>query len=179
MRAVIEKGLVVDIDDNHAMRGEPTVVLAAPVTLDNKGYYMGVAVRQANNLDKLYHIHEAALIEQGKGDHPATKTEPLQAEPSPDGHPSIYSILDSIRKYNRESVDLSENDVQFSTRGQTETEEFKRWFGSSKVVDEEGNPLIVYHGTDAAFNAFDMTKGRANMDIQGAFFSPYIEDAQG
>lgn len=71
---------------------------------------------------------------------------------------------------------------QFSNRDtadQTETPEFKRWFGDSKVVDEDGRPLIVYHGTDADFNTFDMSKGRANMDIQGAFFSPYIEDAQG
>ena len=26
---------------------------------------------------------------------------------------------------------------------------FKRWFGNSKVVDAEGNPLVVYHGTRA------------------------------
>jgi len=30
---------------------------------------------------------------------------------------------------------------------QTETPEFKRWFGDSKVVDEHGKPLVVYHGT--------------------------------
>lgn len=29
----------------------------------------------------------------------------------------------------------------------TETEAFKRWFGDSKVVDENGEPLVVYHGT--------------------------------
>jgi hypothetical protein len=29
---------------------------------------------------------------------------------------------------------------------QTETPEFKKWFGDSKVVDESGKPLIVYHG---------------------------------
>ncbi len=144
VRDVIENGLVVDIDDNHAMRGEPTVVLAAPVTLDGKGYYMGVAVRQANNMDKLYHIHEAALIEQEKGDHPATKTEPLQAEPSPDGHPSIYSILDSIRKYNTGD---EESFIQKSAREQTETDAFKRWFSGSKIVNDDGTPKIMYHGT--------------------------------
>ena len=32
--------------------------------------------------------------------------------------------------------------------------EFKRWFGESKVVDAEGNPLVVYHGTNADFNSF-------------------------
>lgn len=34
-----------------------------------------------------------------------------------------------------------------STVAQTETPEFKRWFGNSKVVDDKGNPLVVYHGT--------------------------------
>jgi len=36
----------------------------------------------------------------------------------------------------------------------TDTHEFKNWFGSSKVVDEEGNPLVVYHGTYCDFNRF-------------------------
>lgn len=49
----------------------------------------------------------------------------------------------------------------------------------SKVVDENGEPLVVYHGTDAKFNVFDRTKTRANMDIQGMFFSPWDIDAQG
>ena len=62
---------------------------------------------------------------------------------------------------------------------QIETKQFKHWFGKSKVVDDAGQPLIVYHGSDAEFDVFDMSKGRANMDIQGAFFSPYEEDAAG
>ena len=28
----------------------------------------------------------------------------------------------------------------------TSTQEFRRWFGDSKVVDENGEPLVVYHG---------------------------------
>lgn len=38
---------------------------------------------------------------------------------------------------------------------QTMTPEFKRWFGDSKVVDEQGRPLVVYHGTNADFSEFD------------------------
>ncbi len=30
---------------------------------------------------------------------------------------------------------------------QQDTPEFKKWFGDSKVVDSEGKPLVVYHGT--------------------------------
>jgi replication initiation and membrane attachment protein DnaB len=37
---------------------------------------------------------------------------------------------------------------------QTETENFKRWFGDSKVVDAQGKPLVVYHGTERDFDAF-------------------------
>jgi GGDEF domain-containing protein len=37
---------------------------------------------------------------------------------------------------------------------QTDTPEFRRWFGDSKVVDEAGKPLVVYHGTDADFDTF-------------------------
>jgi hypothetical protein len=31
---------------------------------------------------------------------------------------------------------------------------FAEWFGDSKVVDSEGNPLTVYHGTSSAFDEF-------------------------
>lgn len=40
----------------------------------------------------------------------------------------------------------------------TETQAFKNWFGNSKVVDENGNPLVVYHGTNADFDTFDKSK---------------------
>ena len=41
---------------------------------------------------------------------------------------------------------------------QTETAAFKKWFDGSKVVDENGEPLVVYHGTNADFNIFDKEK---------------------
>lgn len=37
---------------------------------------------------------------------------------------------------------------------QTTTTEFRRWFGDSKVVDVEGKPLVVYHGTADEFDEF-------------------------
>jgi hypothetical protein len=36
----------------------------------------------------------------------------------------------------------------------TESPEFKNWFGESKVVDENGAPQVVYHGTAGNFEAF-------------------------
>lgn len=46
-------------------------------------------------------------------------------------------------------------------RGQTETPEFKAWFGNSKVVDEKGKPKVVYsgHGNTNLFGSkFDIKK---------------------
>lgn len=52
----------------------------------------------------------------------------------------------------------SGNDVQQSARDLPETEAFKRWFGDSEVVDEDNNPLVVYHATSAEFTTFDKSK---------------------
>jgi hypothetical protein len=38
---------------------------------------------------------------------------------------------------------------------QMETPEFKAWFGDSKVTNENGEPLVVYHSTDNMFTVFD------------------------
>lgn len=40
----------------------------------------------------------------------------------------------------------SDVDILFKTESQTETPAFKRWFGDSKVVDQDGNPQRVSHG---------------------------------
>lgn len=37
-------------------------------------------------------------------------------------------------------------------------ENFANWFGYSHVVDESGNPVVLYHGTDADFDEFDPGK---------------------
>ena len=56
---------------------------------------------------------------------------------------------------------------------QTDTPEFKRWFGVSKVVDESGNPMRVYHETTAERDAgigergFDTSKAFARASDEG------------
>jgi hypothetical protein len=65
---------------------------------------------------------------------------------------------------------------------------FKGWFGESKVVDEKGKPLVVYHGTDTQFNIFndgrslgphfgnidqanDIVSGKKNANIKPVYLS--------
>lgn len=64
---------------------------------------------------------------------------------------------------------------------QTEKPEFKRWFGNSKVVDAQGNPQVVYHGTQADFSEFDpkkMYSGEgASQSGSGFYFTTKPESA--
>lgn len=65
--------------------------------------------------------------------------------------------------------------AKLSPRRQTETPEFKAWFGDSKVVDTKGAPLVVYHGTAESFDAFDGAKDSTKKDHgylgRGFYFS--------
>jgi hypothetical protein len=59
------------------------------------------------------------------------------------------------------------------------TPEFKLWFGdwenspetASKVVDENGEPMVVYHGTNTEFYKFDKSKGKGSIKQKSINFS--------
>lgn len=40
-------------------------------------------------------------------------------------------------------------------RGKTESAAFTRWFGNSKAVNRNGEPMLVFHGAGARFTTFD------------------------
>ena len=55
----------------------------------------------------------------------------------------------------------------------TQSQQFKRWFGdwqndpakASKVVNADGTPKVVYHGTNAEFTVFDRSKGKKKIHL--------------
>jgi len=74
------------------------------------------------------------------------------------------------------------------SRLQVRTKEFKEWFGdwmnnpenASKVVDENGEPLLVYHGSARRFKEFDINKiGYTTWDKSGFYFSNNRRVAKG
>lgn len=50
---------------------------------------------------------------------------------------------------------------------------FRAWFGDSKVVNAQGQPLVVYHGTASDFSVFDDSMGRG-----GFYFTDDLKAAQ-
>jgi hypothetical protein len=85
-----------------------------------------------------------------------------------------YRILGPAKS--EPSADSS--DIRYQ-RAQQETPEFKNWFGESKVVDAEGKPLTVYHGTRSPqdFNTFRTDSGHNYGP--GAYFTPEARRASG
>lgn len=53
---------------------------------------------------------------------------------------AVFESLGGTFRFGEAAYSRADADV-------TETANFKRWFGDSKVVDAEGKPLVVYHGT--------------------------------
>ena len=49
---------------------------------------------------------------------------------------------------------------------------FSKWFDGSKVVDENGNPMVVYHGSNSRIEVFDVSISK-----NGFWFSEDSSDA--
>lgn len=114
-----------------------------------------------------------------------------------DGRPFVFSVGDRLMTDDRGAgfsvggmpgtinVDGKERPTT-NSNGQPihPTEEgvrnFWKWFGDSKVVDAEGRPLVVYHGTKADFDTFRLDKfGQTDGGWAGVgfYFAPSPEEA--
>lgn len=54
--------------------------------------------------------------------------------------------------------DPNDANILNQSESQVDTPEFKAWFGDSKVIDADGKPLVVYHGTGESFGTFQQSR---------------------
>lgn len=73
-----------------------------------------------------------------------------------------------------EVIEMSDADTKFSLK---DSDAFKKWFGDSKVVDENGDPQVVYHATDSEFNVFDRSK-LGSLTSGNTDWQPAVRSAQ-
>lgn len=99
---------------------------------------------------------------------------------NPTGHPDLRFDLDDDYMPLAERYDAGIATEEETAQLQEDvTAAAKASMPDTKIVNEEGNPRVVYHGTSEKFTVFDRTKGRSTMDIQGMFFSPWEIEAGG
>ena len=101
---------------------------------------------------------------------------------APNGEPSkLFSDL--LEHYNGDRV------AAIQAKARTYSKSFKEWFGESKVVDKNGEPLVVYHGGASGIDTFYNMKDNPNYEntkhqgysIQnrvGIYFSRYLDVAK-
>jgi|688.fasta_scaffold871285_1 hypothetical protein len=75
-------------------------------------------------------------------------------------------ITTAIKNYLNEKKEIKNN----------LNDNFFKWFGNSKMINEDGSPIIFYHGTDKIFNVFKKSKYGSNGP--GVYLTPYREFAE-
>lgn len=100
----------------------------------------------------------------------------IKEEPSPNvttnKSPDIAYESSSDSTVPQQAAEVKGN-VRYSARNQTESKEFKQWFGdwqndpakASKVVNPDGTPKVMYHGTNAEFTVFDRAQGKKKVHL--------------
>ena len=79
-----------------------------------------------------------------------------------------------------QKIVVEEPEMYWQGEIKTDSDAFKNWFGDSKVVGEDGKPLVVYHGTpskDISEFAFDYSRIGDQGRMEGAGF--YFTDSEG
>lgn len=61
---------------------------------------------------------------------------------------------------------------------QTDSPAFKQWFGNSKIVDREGRPQVMYHGTRADVDTLDPRQANAIFVTPDADFANYFAEGK-
>lgn len=157
----------------HSKEGSPFLILSHPAIVDGENYDVEIKIRKTPAENKFY-IHNMNLLNKNE-------TVALSAKDKiSKGHNNNeLSRTDNIAN---NASNVNNNETKFSldidSDGNKLTQQQAEYFKNSKVRDENGNLLKVYHGTTENFTVFDKTKGRANMDIQGMFFSPLEIEAK-
>lgn len=145
VKDVIEKGVVFDRNDDWKGRGYATAAIAAPIRMGGKDYVCELIVNRYKDRNAFY-LHEVNLKEK-LSDTIKTATGAVSiGEPA---RPVMSIIAQRLAEVNPASV--------------------------SKVVDENGEPRVVYHGHVDDFTVFKPSE-RGKLG-KGVYLSAYKEKA--
>lgn len=88
-----------------------------------------------------------------------------------------FKSVDNIGTFDSENPDIRYSDRD--SEGNQLTKEQVEFFKDSKVRDENGNIVVVYHGTVREFYTFDRAYGNVEGDMgKGFYFTNSIEDVE-
>lgn len=129
------------------------------------GFYKVTTLMPRRKIDNKKTVWEAALPLREN----SRTTGEIGSAKEPSGPNGTISIANKNPKIKAQNAKTDPNSAAF-----------KKWFKNSKVVDENGKPLVVYHGTKQGdFSSFDKSKIGAQTDYgyrgRGFYFTPQQE----
>lgn len=146
----------------------------------------------SSNRETFLQIYEAELEKAEKG-HPdafslyrrlAGEVEARNAE-----RRSGLSLKERLRTLLANTEDVAEQDKIYLEKNtadlplsrEEDSAAFQKWFADSKVVDAEGKPLVVYHGSPNDFTVFSYKFNNSNgqADGRGFYFTDNRSYAEG
>ena len=143
------------------------------ITDSGRQAYLRLVVRENQNGDILYDNDLSTIEEIGDSDveaHPLTESGAASEADN-------KKLSRWMARVNAKASQQGSPRMSRAGRPQIETEAFARWFGDSKVVDDNGQPLVVYHGSPDARNIFGdqpgfttMKKAISGSDPQESYF---------
>jgi len=139
-----------------------TVAKGSPLTKDERAEVERV-VYVENKADKALQDRLAALEKenvrlraQGKANDLKRETRIGPARGTKEKFKAVHdSLIAELARLSKKAPPTQGMFELAEPERQTDSPEFKRWFGDSKVVDEDGEPLVVYHGTKEDFDRFE------------------------
>lgn len=151
---------------------EKVEVYYCPVNLNGAQHSARLLVNQYKNRGVVledFQLYDIRAKEKTGAKTRGTGQDALTPSQSPVSRYKVKELIHSSQEYDKKLLEIgSDEQLKFSLteeqrEAQTHSDNFKRWFGdwendpehASKVVDEEGKPLVMTHNTDNEFYTFD------------------------
>ncbi len=117
--AVLEKGKIIDYQEDWKSRHYDTVVLVAPITISGGNfagdYYIGAIVMRRHDMQRFY-LHEL-IAQEIEETSRSTGTSLASSTPGGRVSPTLTSILERVREINRSSESETENSQLSESEG--------------------------------------------------------------
>ncbi len=196
--ARLNRGESIGHDDYNGVAGHDLTKHKgeSPIGSYVENYDGGLCMLKAADKRKVVDAYRTKMLELGYDGVAYQNTAPEEIKPGVD--PTCYiafepaqikSAIGNNGNYDRKDqrIDFSGWDEGKHPRGergrfaenQIQSSAFKQWFKDSYVVDKNGGPLVVYHGTTKSFDAFDPNKiGTANDEGFAGHGFYFIDDPE-
>lgn len=174
---VLKRGRVIDEHIDHKKRKIDTVTIAAPVVINGTSGYMAAAVKVGGK--NRYHVHRI-LMPNGSEFEFNKKTEPTGAgmTTSKGRQGSAISSAYNNRISEADKKSNEKYSIKEDSNGNSLSKQQREYFKDSKVRDEDGNLMVLYHQTGSDFTVFDTKHEGAGSGDSGTPYGIFLKPTE-